>query len=421
MIADLIVHHIKSIYTPNQNAPIKGLNMRNIQVIENGYVAIKDGVILGVGNGSYEHLIGSNTKTLDAENKIMLPAFIDSHTHLVHGGSREDEYGKIIQGIPYLDILKAGGGIHHTVNHTISSTFDELYDKAYQSLDLLLKSGVSVVETKSGYGLELKTEIKQLEVAKKLNAHHPIELHSTYMGAHAIPKRYEQHKDRYINEIISDLTIIKEKDLASAVDIFCEDHVFSVEDSRKVLTHAKKLGFKIKMHADEIQSLGGTSLAVDLDCSSVDHLMVISDEDIKKLSTSSTVANLLPGTSFYLNKAFAPGRKMIDQGVAVSISTDYNPGSCPTENLLLVMQIAANKMKLLPEEVLTAVTLNAAYHLGISETHGSIEVGKQANLILLNAPNLNYVFYHYGINHVSDVWIQGQHVVKNQEIVRDVK
>ncbi|MEF3693594.1 MAG: imidazolonepropionase [Acholeplasmataceae bacterium] len=421
MIADLIIHHIKSIYTPNQKAPIKGLNMRNIQVIENGYVAIKDGVILSVGNGLYEHLIGSNTKTLDAENKIMLPAFIDSHTHLVHGGSREDEYGEIIQGIPYLDILKAGGGIHHTVNHTISATFDELYNKAYQSLDLMLKSGVSVVEAKSGYGLELKTEIKQLEVAKKLNAHHPIELHSTYMGAHAIPKRYEQHKDRYINEVISDLTIIKENDLASAVDIFCEAHVFSVEDSRKILTQAKKLGFKIKMHADEIQSLGGTSLAVNLGCSSVDHLMVINDEDIKKLSTSSTIANLLPGTSFYLNKAFAPGRKMIDQGVAVSISTDYNPGSCPTENLLLVMQIAANKMKLLPEEVLTAVTLNAAYHLGISETHGSIEVGKQANVILVNAPNLNYVFYHYGINHVSDVWIKGQQVLKNQEIVRNVR
>jgi imidazolonepropionase len=172
------------------------------------------------------------------------------------------------------------------------------------------------------------------------------------------------------------------------------------------------------MHADEIKSLGGTSLAVELGCSSVDHLMVITDLDIKKLAASNTVGNLLPGTSFYLNKAFAPGRKMIDQGVAISISTDYNPGSCPTENLLLVMQIAANKMKLLPEEILTAVTLNAAYHLGISDTNGSIEIGKLANVILLDAPNLNYVFYHYGVNHVTDLWIKGKQVLRNQEIVR---
>lgn len=419
MTADLIIHHIKTIYTPHKEAPVKGIDMRDIKTIQDGFLAIKDGLILSFGKGSHDQYLGSKTELIDAHGKIMLPSFIDSHTHLVHGGSREDEYGKIIQGIPYLDILNAGGGIHQTVSHTIQASFDELYDKAYKSLDLMLKTGVSVVEAKSGYGLELETEVKQLEVAKKLNLNHPIALYSTYMGAHAIPKRYASDKDKYIDEVILDLKVIKDRDLATAVDIFCEDHVFSVTDSKKILLAAKRLGFSIKMHADEIKSLGGTSCAVELGCTSVDHLMVITDSDIKKLATSNTVANLLPGTSFYLNKAFAPGRKMIDQGVAVSISTDYNPGSCPTENLLLVMQIAANKMKLLPEEILTAVTLNAAYHLGISDTHGSIEIGKQANVILLDAPNLNYVFYHYGINHVSDSWIHGKQVLRNQEIVRD--
>lgn len=418
MSADLIIHHIKTIYTPYKEVPVKGMDMREIKTIDDGYVAIKDGLILSYGSDSYDQYIGPNTELIDAKHKILLPSFIDSHTHLVHGGSREDEYGKIIQGIPYLDILNAGGGIHNTVNHTIQASFEELYDKAYKSLDLMLKTGVSVVEAKSGYGLELETEVKQLEVAKKLNDQHPIDLHSTYMGAHAIPKRYQLDKDKYVDEVMTDLNIIKNRNLASAVDIFCEDHVFSVNDSKKILSAASKLGFSIKMHADEIKSLGGTSLAVDLGCSSVDHLMVITDLDIKKLASSNTVGNLLPGTSFYLNKAFAPGRKMIDQGVAISISTDYNPGSCPTENLLLVMQIAANKMKLLPEEILTAVTLNAAYHLGISNTNGSIEIGKLANVILLDAPNLNYVFYHYGVNHVTDLWIKGKQVLRNQEIVR---
>ena len=419
MMADTIIHHIKTLYTSKENPPVKGLTMKKIEAIEDAFIVIKDGLIFHVGSGSYHEFLNENTILIDAKGKIMLPSFIDSHTHLVHGGSREDEYGKIIQGIPYLDILKAGGGIHHTVTHTINASFDELYQKAYHSLDLMLKTGVSVVEAKSGYGLTLDTEMKQLEVTKKLDDDHFIELHPTYMGAHAIPKRYLNDQDGYVNEVISDLKKIKESHLATAVDIFCEDHVFSVEDSKKILSEAKKLGFKIKMHADEIKSLGGTSLAVDLGCSSVDHLMVISDQDILKLSNSNTIANLLPGTSFYLNKAFAPGRKMIDQGVAVSISTDYNPGSCPTENLLLVMQIAANKMKLRPEEILTAVTINAAYHLGISETHGSIDVGKNANVILVDAPNLNYMFYHYGINHVTDLWIKGKHVLKNQMIVRD--
>lgn len=419
MIADLIIKNIKTIYTPNHKAPVKGYDMRDIKTVHNGYIAIKDGLILNLGSESHDVFIGDKTIIIDAQQKIMCPAFIDSHTHLVHGGSREDEYGKLLQGIPYLDILKAGGGIHNTVNHTKNASFDELYEKAYRSLDLMLKLGVHVVEAKSGYGLDLETEIKQLNVAKKLNANHPIDIHSTYMGAHAIPKRYALNKDLYVDEVIKDLHVIKHQHLATAVDIFCEDHVFTVSDSEKILTAANALGFKIKMHADEIKSLGGTSLAIDLGCSSVDHLMVITDDDIKKLASSHTIANLLPGTSFYLNKAFAPGRKMIDQGVAVSISTDYNPGSCPTENLLLVMQIAANKMKLLPEEILTAVTLNAAYHLGISERSGSLEVGKEASFILLDAPNLNYVFYHYGINHVSDMFIKGKQVLRNQEIVGD--
>jgi len=279
--------------------------------------------------------------------------------------------------------------------------------------------GVTTIEAKSGYGLNLINEVKQLEVAQKINEYHPVSIKSTYMGAHAVPKEYKDNKDAYINQVIEDLNYIKENDLADAVDVFCETGVFSIEESRKILLEAKKLGFSVKLHADEIDPLGGAGLGVELNATSVDHLMAISDEDIKKLSTSHTVANLLPGTSFYLNKGYAPARKMIDSNCAVSIAGDYNPGSCPTENFQFMMHLASNELKMNPKEVLNAVTINPAYHLGLSETKGSIEIGKDADIVLMDIPNLNYLFYHFGINHTQHVVINGKFVVYNRQIVRE--
>ena len=420
MIADLIIYNIKTIYTPFEQPPVHGKDMNSIHEIHQAFIAIKDGLILDFGAGDYQQFLDTRTSLYDANQQIMLPGLIDSHTHLVHGGSREDEYKMLQSGVPYLDILKNGGGILGTVEKTRKASIEALYDKAFHSLDEMMLYGVTTVESKSGYGLSLEHETKQLLVNQMLNKNHPVEVLSTYMGAHAVPKKYLDHKAKYIENMKKDLLRIQELKLADAVDCFCETGVFSIEETKDILSHAKHLGFRIKMHADEIHSLGGAGLGVDLGCTSVDHLMAISDEDIKKLANSHTIANLLPGTSFYLNKNYANARKMIDSNVAVSISGDYNPGSCPTENFQLIMQLASNKLKMSPEEVLNAVTVNAAYHLGLDSQIGSIEIGKKANLVIMKAPNLSYILYHFGVNHTNDVFINGKHVVKNRQIVREI-
>ena len=312
MKADVIITGIKTIYNPNQLPPVKGLNMSKIEKIDNPFIAIKDGKILDYGKRDYHEYIDNQTTMLDAKGKICLPGLIDSHTHLVHSGSREHEFSQLRQGIPYLDILKQGGGILGTVEKTKTASFDELYDKAYQSLNTFLSYGVTTLEAKSGYGLSLDTELKQLMVAEKLNQNHPIHLVSTYMGAHAVPIKFQQQRSSYIEQIMQDMEIIKEKKLASFVDVFCETGVFDIRETKDILEKAKALGFNIKIHADEIDSLGGAGLGVDLNASSVDHLMAIKDEDIKKLAQSNTIANILPGTSFYLNKPYANASKIID-------------------------------------------------------------------------------------------------------------
>jgi len=413
MKADMIIIGIKTLYNPNQMPPVKGFNMSQIEKIDKPFIAIQNGKILDYGTHDYQAYIDNQTTILDAKGKICLPGFIDSHTHLVHAGSREHEFSQLRQGIPYLDILKQGGGILGTVEKTKAASFDELYQKAYQSLNTFLSYGVTTLEAKSGYGLSLDTEVKQLMVAEKLNQNHPMHVVSTYMGAHAVPLEFKQRRSSYINQIKQDMEIIKKKKLASFVDVFCETGVFNIKETKEILEKATSLGFKIKIHADEIDALGGSGLGVDLNASSVDHLMAIKDSDIKKLAQSNTVANILPGTSFYLNKPYANARKMIDEGCAISISSDYNPGSCPTENFQLIMQLAANHQKLKPEEILNAVTINAAYHLGLDKEKGSIQKGKDADLILLDIPNLSYMLYHFGINHVSDVIIAGKHIIKS--------
>ena len=420
MHADRIIYHIKSIYTSEQVPPVKGMSMSLIKEIKDGFIAIKDGKIMGIGEGEGDSFIHSETELIDAHQMIMIPGLIDSHTHLVHGGSREYEYEKLQKGTPYLEILNQGGGILGTVMHTRNASFEELYQKAYHSLDLMMTYGVTTVESKSGYGLSFEHETKQLRVNQRLNDHHPIRVLSTYMGAHAVPKEYVARKQEYISSMMEDIKKLKNLELAEAVDVFCEEGVFSVDETKMILEYAKSLGYKIKMHADEIHPLGGAGLGVRLGCTSVDHLMAIKEEDIELLSKSNTVANVLPGTSFYLKKSYAKAREMIDRGVALSIAGDYNPGSCPTENFQLVMQLASNQMKLTPEEVLTAVTINPAYHLGVSSSKGSLEVGKDADFVLLDIPNLTYMLYHFGINHVKDVYIKGKKVVSDQKVVKSL-
>ncbi|MGL5643008.1 MAG: imidazolonepropionase, partial [Paraclostridium sp.] len=341
MNADLIIKNIGKLATMKGKSPFIGEAMNNIEIIENAYIAIKDGKFYDIGTGNgYENLVNKETQIDDANGKLVTPGLIDAHTHLVHGGSRENEFAKKLAGIPYLDILKSGGGILSTVKSTKNASFEELYNKANKSLDRMIEFGVTTVEAKSGYGLELETEIKQLEVAKVLNKNHCIDIVNTFLGAHAVPIEYKENPDKFVDIIINDMMPkVKELGLAEFCDVFCEDAVFDINQTRKIFLKAKELGYKLKIHADEIVSLGGAELSAEVGCISADHLMAVSEEGIKQMAQSRVIANILPGTSFNLNKAYANSRKMIDLGVAVSLSSDYNPGSCPSENLQFVMQL----------------------------------------------------------------------------------
>ena len=422
MKADLILKNIGKLVTMQGSSSFRVKEeMNKINIIENAYIAVKNGKILAIGVGDeFGNLCGDDTKIHDAEGLLVTPGLIDSHTHLIHGGSRENEFSMKLNGVPYIEILNNGGGILSTVKATKESSEEELYKKAKKSLDRMLEFGVTTVEEKSGYGLELNTEIKQLEVARVLDKNHPVDLVHTFLGAHAVPEEYKENHKAYI-DILVDVMMRKIKDmgLAEFCDVFCEEGVFTIEESEYILQKAKEIGYKLKIHADEIESLGGAELAAKLGCVSADHLMAASDEGIKMMAENNVVANILPATSFNLNKNYADCRKMIDMGAIVSLSSDYNPGSCPSENLQLVMQLGCLHLKMTPNEVLTAVTINAAYAIDRADKIGSIEVGKNADFVVFDARNVEYLMYHFGINHTKKVYKNGNLVVDNKVVVYD--
>lgn len=413
MKATIVIKNISNLITmEGPNRPRVKEEMRNIGLIQNGIVAINEDEIIYVGNGKLpSHIeVGEETIFIDGSGKTVTPGLVDSHTHLVHGGSRENELAMKLNGMGYLDILKMGGGIHSTVKATKEASFEELYDKAKKSLDIMLSYGVTTVEAKSGYGIDdFDTELKQLEVAKKLNEDHPIDIISTFLGAHAIPEKYKENSNEFVDKLIKEMIPeVSNRHLAKFCDVFCEEGVFSVEQSRKILNAGKKYDLIPKIHADEIKPLGGAELAAEVGCITADHLVAASDEGMKKMAESRVIANLLPATSFNLQTGnFAKARKMIETGIPVSLSTDYNPGSCPTENMQLVMSFASLIMKMTPEEVITAATMNGACALGLEKKIGSIKKGKQADIVIFDSPNLNYIIYHFGINHVEKVIKKG--------------
>ena len=422
MKADLILKNIGKLVTMQGSSSFRVKEeMNKINIIENAYIAVKNGKILAIGVGDeFGNLCEDDTKIHDAEGLLVTPGLIDSHTHLIHGGSRENEFSMKLNGVPYIEILNNGGGILSTVKATKEASEEALYKKAKKSLDRMLEFGVTTVEEKSGYGLELNTEIKQLEVARVLDKNHPVDLVHTFLGAHAVPEEYKENHKAYI-DILVDVMMPKIKDmgLAEFCDVFCEKGVFTIEESEYILQKAKEIGYKLKIHADEIESLGGAELAAKLGCVSADHLMAASDEGIKMMAENNVVANILPATSFNLNKNYADCRKMIDMGAIVSLSSDYNPGSCPSENLQLVMQLGCLHLKMTPNEVLTAVTINAAYAIDRADKIGSIEVGKNADFVVFDARNVEYLMYHFGINHTKKVYKNGNLVVDNKVVVYD--
>ncbi|PLR67191.1 imidazolonepropionase [Bacillus sp. UMB0893] len=406
---DLILENIGQLLTMEyeKGGPLCGKDMDQLLVLENKALAIADGRIALIG--SNEDASGwPADKRIDCGGKLVTPGLIDPHTHLVFAGSREHEMGLKQKGVPYLEILKQGGGILSTVNATRAASEAVLFEKAAYHLDRMLSYGMTTVEAKSGYGLNAETELKQLRAAKKLNNEHPVEIVSTFLGAHAIPPEYKHQPEVFLNEMLQLLDVIQKEELAQFVDIFCETGVFTIEQSKAFLSKAKQKGFQLKIHADEIDPLGGAELASELEAISAEHLVGASEEGIKQLAASGVIACLLPGTSFYLNKPdHAKARKMLEEGVAVTLATDFNPGSCPTENLQLIMSFAAVMYKMTVKEIWNAVTVNAAHAIGLGDERGVIAPMKQADLVIWDAVNYEYIPYHFGVNHTQTVIKKG--------------
>lgn len=398
---DVMITNIKSLILPKKtDGPLKGKEMDELNIVDDAIVVIKDGKIVYAGAKTDEY---EAKETIDAKGKIVSPALVEPHTHIVHGGSREHEMSLKRQGVDYLTILEQGGGILNTVEQTQKASFDELLNKASVNMTRMIQHGVLTVESKSGYGLDRENELKQLKVSKALEDKFPVLMRHTFLGPHAIPKGREA--EEFLQEMTDLLDEVK--DYADFADIFTETGVFSVEQSRKYMEAAREKGFRVKIHADEIDPLGGLELAIEQDAISADHLVAASEEGKKQLADSNTVAVLLPGTTFYLGKnEFADARGMIDQGGAVSLATDYNPGSCVTDNLQMIMAIAALKLKMTPNEIWNAVTVNAAH--AIDADRGTLEPGDAANIVVWDAPNHEYIPYHYGVNHAYKVIADGK-------------
>ena len=391
--------------------------MGELGIIKNASVLVEGDRIAAVGTATeLERQYGEKlkpAKRIDATGKIVMPGLVDCHTHLVHGGTREHELNMRLAGKTYMEIMDAGGGIHYTTTKTREAGFEELYEKTARHLDSFLLYGVTTVEAKSGYGLEWETEKKQLEVAKKLHQTHPIDVVSTFMGAHAVPKEYKGSEEVYVGKVIEEmLPKIAELHLAQFNDVFCEKGVFTPEQSRRILEAGKCYGLTPKIHADEIEPYEGAELAAEVGAISAEHLLVASDQGIEKMAEAGTIAVLLPGTAFFLQAPFARGRLMIDRGVPVAISTDFNPGSSPTISLPFIQNLACMNMGMTMEEVLCATTINAAHAINRGDDIGTIEPGKKADLVIANVPNYRQLQYFYGMNHTDTVVKAGEIVVK---------
>ncbi len=415
-MSNLIVTNIGMLATPQGKGPKKGPEQGDIKILKDAWVLIKDGVIAGVGQGSlpkrYDNLDLSAVETIDAEGKLVTPGLVDAHTHLIFGGWRQNELGLKLHGKTYLEIQNAGGGIQSTTNATRAASVEELTVKAENALNEMLRFGVTTCEAKSGYGLATEHELKALQVIKNLNDRHVMDIVATFMGAHLVPAEYKENRTEYIRLVCEEMIPkVKEQGIAKYCDVFCEADTFTAEESRQVLEAGLKYGLRPKIHADEIEAIGGSVLAGEVGAISAEHLIVCPPEGIASMARGGVVACLLPATSFYLNSTFAPARDMVSAGVPVAMATDFNPGSCPCLNLQFVINLGCLKYRLTPEEVLTAVTLNAAAAIDLAEKVGSVEAGKQGDLVIWDAPDLDYICYRMGSNLAKTVIKKGTVVV----------
>ncbi len=409
MSEQLLIKNASQVVTPLGHTALKGAAMKDVRIYENTSVLIEDGRIKAIGNDpSWEASVPAD-KQIDATGKTVLPGFVDSHTHFVFGGYRADEFLWRMEGMTYMEIMERGGGINNTMQATRNASAEELIDHSLDILNKMLAFGITTVEGKSGYGMDHDTEIRQLEVMKELENRQPVEIVRTFMGAHSIPPEFKGRNQEFLQFLVDEvMPEVKQKDLAQFCDIFCEKGVFSIEESRQFLQQAKNMGFDLKIHADEIVTLGGAELGAELGCHSADHLLHASDEGVKALANSDTVATLLPTTAFCLKEQFAPARKMIDAGCAVALATDFNPGSGFTNSVPLMIALGVIYMGMTAEEAITALTLNGAAAVGRADQIGSIEEGKQADIVILQYPSYKFLPYHTGVNIVETVIKKGK-------------
>lgn len=417
MLTDLLIKNIKKLVQTEKSPKLKvcGGEMSVIQSIDDAFLHISDGLISDFG--TMKDLVKHNNflqiqkaETIDASGRFVFPSFCDSHTHLVYSGSREIEYTDKIRGLTYEEIARRGGGILNSAKKLHNTSEDDLFLQSMCRISEIISLGTGAVEIKSGYGLNLEDELKMLRVIKRIKMASPIEVKATFLGAHAIPDEYKGNREKYVDLVINEMIpVVASEELADFIDVFCDRGFFTAEDTERILMAGIKYGLPAKIHANELDYSGGVQTGVKYNALSVDHLEFTGDKEIDSLLSSETMPTLLPGASFFLGLKDPPVRKMINSGLPVALASDYNPGSSPSGNMKFIMSLGCIKMRMLPEEVINAVTINSAYAMGISDTHGSIAKGKVANVFITSEiPSLEYLPYAYGSNLIETVILKGK-------------
>ncbi len=413
MQIDLVIHSVSQLLTI-PNGPQRGHALGELGIIEDGAIAIHNGQIVAIGKTPDIQQQYQAAKTIDASGKVAMPGFVDPHTHVVWAGDRANEFEMRLAGATYMDIMNAGGGIMSTVRKTRGASVDQLVAETKLRLQRMLEYGTTTVEVKTGYGLETAAELRLWEAISRLQAELPLDIVATFLGAHAVPEEYKGREDAYTNLVVNEmLPAIRNAPFAirnpQFADVFCEDGAFTVAQSRRVLEKAKELGFGLKIHSDEFKGLGGTKLGAELGAVSSDHVVFTPDEDITALGQSNTVAVALPPTPFSLTqREYTPAKKFLDAGAILAIATDCNPGTGWCESMQLVIALACRYMRLTPAQAIVAATINAAYAIGMSDRVGSLEPGKQADLLIMDVPDFRHIGYRFGTNLVETVVKRGE-------------